>query len=339
MSNCKNWVYTINNPDGGCCEPATWSGDYVQYNIWQMEVGEEGTVHYQGYVQLTQKKRISALKSQLCAHAHWEPRRGSHEQAKEYASKEETRMEGMEVMEVGKEVSFGQRSDLIKLKEDLKNGMSLKDVSDAHFGPFLRYSRAIKEYQTLHQQNNRNWATQTTVYWGPPGTGKTKRALYEGGLDAYWLPKPSSGGTVWFDGYDGHEVVVIDEFFGWIPRDLLCRMCDRYPLLVQVKGGTVPFVAKRIYITSNAAPAEWYTRIGLGPMERRLSGDLGQVIHMPGPRVWLTPEEEEEGIEVADIEMQERDGENVLVPRVRFRRHSEGFGYDSDQENGIRLPD
>ncbi len=304
MSHQKNWVFTINNPSGDGDEPAIVFYDSAQYCIYQMEVGENGTCHYQGYIQFKVKKRIGALKA-LHATAHWEPRRGSHAEAKEYCMKEDTRMEGAEVIEWGEEVTTGQRSDLESLKCSLDEGKSLKDISDDHFGAFLKYSRSIKEYQVLHTQNNRDWATFTQVYWGPPGTGKTKRALHEGGLNAYWLPKPI-GNSVWFDGYDGQEVVVIDEFFGWLPRDLMCRMCDRYPLLVQVKGGTVPFLAKKIIITSNAAPAEWWTRIGLGPMERRLSGELGAIEHMDDTGIVWAPE---------DVAMEE-------VPR-----------YDSDVDN------
>lgn len=33
---------------------------------------------------------------------------------------------------------------------------------------------------------------------------------------------------------------------------------DRYPMLVQVKGSTLPFVSKIIIITSNKPVDEWY---------------------------------------------------------------------------------
>ena len=157
----------------------------------------------------------------------------------------------------------------------------MAEIADEHFSTWINYSRAFKEYALLKRVSERNWITFTSVFWGPPGVGKTRRALEEAGEGAYWLTKPQGSGTVWFDGYDGHEVVVIDEFYGWIPRDLLQRMCDRYPLLVQTKGGTVSFTAKRIIITSNKAPEDWY-RAGLGAMERRLTGEHGRVEYMDG---------------------------------------------------------
>lgn len=294
MSIQKNWVFTINMPDEPCCEPACWDVSKVQYCIWQLEVGEQGTWHYQGYVQLKQKKRLSTVKNQLCKHAHWEPRRGTHEQAKAYASKRETRASNEEGFtgpwEVGEPVAERQRSDLLGVKRMLDEGVPMKEVADKHFGSFVRYNSGFFKYQLLISERNRQWVTFTTVYWGPPGTGKTRRANHEAGKDAYWLPKPN-GNSVFFDGYDGQENVVIDEFFGWLPRSLMCSLCDRYPLMVNIKGGAVPFLAKRIWITSNIDPEEWW-RIGLGPMHRRLEGDLGSVINMQGPETWEPPNEE-----------------------------------------------
>jgi hypothetical protein len=95
------------------------------------------------------------------------------------------------------------------------------------------------------------------------------------------MKKPASNQAIFFDGYDGQEDVVVDEFYGWIPYDLLCRMCDRYPLLVDTKGGAVQFCPKRIWITSNKKPEDWY-KLDMSAMFRRLSGTMGQVLYI-GP--------------------------------------------------------
>jgi hypothetical protein len=100
------------------------------------------------------------------------------------------------------------------------------------------------------------------------------------GEGAYWVAKPGPNQTLFFDGYEGQEDVVIDEFYGWITRDLMCRLCDRYPFMVHTKGGMTNFYPKRVWITSNSPPDAWWPKIGLGPMERRLSGELGVVKHL-----------------------------------------------------------
>lgn len=89
-----NWIYTWNNPDIelGMVFPKSLvdSGDAV-FCIHQLEKGESGTIHYQGYVEFEKKKTLAAVKKVL-PEAHWEPRMGSQEEAIRYVTKEETRL-------------------------------------------------------------------------------------------------------------------------------------------------------------------------------------------------------------------------------------------------------
>lgn len=147
-------------------------------------------------------------------------------------------------------------------------------IADKYFGQFLRYERGFRSYRAL-TIGQRSWHTYCEVLWGPPGTGKSRYAWETGGPDAFWLSKPNSNRVFW-DGYDGQEVVVIDEFTGWLPFGFMCRLLDRYPMRVETKGSSVPFLAKRVIITSNLDPISWY-RLGLRALRRRLTGDLGSV--------------------------------------------------------------
>ncbi len=237
----KYWMFTINNPRESHIEdsPDVWPG--VQWVIWQKERGDNGTVHLQGYVQFLSQKRLSTLK-RLSRRAHWERRRGTHAQAKAYCPKEETRMAGP--FEKGEEqlTYQGKRKDILDLKRALDAGKSEYEIAqdDELYGYWVRHYKTVERYKMLCVESRRTWQTVTSVYWGEPGVGKSRRALDEGGADAYWLPKPT-GSSVWWNGYCGQEVVVIDEFYGWISRDMMCRLCDRYPLYVETKGGAVQF--------------------------------------------------------------------------------------------------
>jgi len=272
------WVFTLNNPDRDD-GPRTWPD--VQYCVWQKERGAEGTEHLQGYVVFVKNKQLSWLKKNCGTQVHWEPRKGTHEQARDYCQKEESRVAGPWTTGDEGELSGGQgkRNDLLLLKRKLDEGATEQEiaVADDTFPIWAKYHRVLQRYKMLKRSNERDWPTYTQVYWGEPGTGKTRRALEEAGPGAYWLPRPEANGMVWWDGYDGHEIVVIDEFYGWIRRDLMQRMCDRYPLLVQTKNGTTPFLAKKIIITSNEHPVAWWHKIGLGAMQRRLEGTLGNI--------------------------------------------------------------
>lgn len=91
-------------------------------------------------------------------------------------------------------------------------------------------------------------------YWGPTGAGKSRRAWREAGLDAY----PKDPRTKFWDGYRGQEHVVIDEFRGGIDIGHLLRWCDRYPVIVEIKGAATTLKAKKIWLTSNIPPEQWY---------------------------------------------------------------------------------
>lgn len=103
-------------------------------------------------------------------------------------------------------------------------------------------------------------------------------------MNAYMVTKPNSGGgALWFDGYAGEEVMIIDEFYGWIHYDFLLRLLDRYPLKLQVKGGFVECRASKFVITSNREWKDWYPNVeDKSALERRIR-EFGKVTHFSRP--------------------------------------------------------
>ncbi len=255
--------------------------------VYQREKGDSGTEHFQGVVWFKSRRTFKSVKKMLPS-AHLEPMKGTLDQAIHYCSKPVPECDCNHCKNASpalagpwtsgeKPAGQGARVDLTVVKEMIDSGKSEKEIADSAFGTWCRYYRAFNRYRLL-TSCGREWQTEVVVYWGPPGTGKSRHALELGGASQFWLPQPkSAGGCVWWDGYDGQETVVIDEFYGWIPRSSLQRLVDRYPLMVETKGGSVPFVAKRIIITSNKSPSTWYPRIGLGAMARRLEAPIGFV--------------------------------------------------------------
>ena len=103
-------------------------------------------------------------------------------------------------------------------------------------------------------QKRRDWKTEVFVLVGPTGSGKT-RWVHD--REPILYNKQRSN---WWDGLDGMDAVLIDDFYGWLTFDELLRITDRYALMVQSKGGQLPFLAKRVYITSNKPPSMWYKK-------------------------------------------------------------------------------
>lgn len=259
MSNAKRWIFTLNNPSGTIdADIVTWYEDssLADLVVYQHEVGESGTPHLQGLVVFKARTRLAGCKRFLDT-AHWEPMRGQLQQAIDYCTKEDTRDPLYEPITLGHvESCQGRRSDLAEIKEKLDAGAKETEIADEHFGDWVRYHRSFREYKRM-KVTPRDFKTEVTIVVGPTGTGKSTYANGVSAPDDTFFKQNSQ----WWDGYDGQETVVLDDFYGWIKYDEMLRLMDRYPLLVQTKGGQTQFLAKRMIITSNAMPLAWYSKI------------------------------------------------------------------------------
>lgn len=246
----RSYCFTLNNPEG----PLDLNKDEIRYAIYQEEEGEQGTRHFQGYLELKKPMRLTAVKKLVpaLARAHFETRKGTREQAREYCRKADTQKAGP--FEFGVWIAGqGERSDLQSVRRAIIDGKSDLELADEFFDQWVKYRQAFKEYRLL-KTGQRDWKTQFELFIGPPGCGKSLRAKSEC-PDAYWKPRDE-----WWDGYQSQPYVILDDFYGWLPWDQLLRITDRYPLNVQVKGSTVPFQARKVVITSNSCPLTWYKR-------------------------------------------------------------------------------
>lgn len=274
----RNWLFTLNNPEGDELDITEEWKAKIKHLVYQKEMGEEETPHFQGYLELHRPSRLAALKRFL-PRAHWEQRKGTRLQAAEYCTKEETRVS--QPMYIGgmpgwkdflnslkKAAPTSKSSELSEVLQQIQQalceGSSTEDIADKHFEVWCRYYRAFEHYQLI-KTPPRNHEVCVHVLQGPTGTGKSKWAMdnYPG---AYWKQR-----SQWWCGYLGQDVVIIDEFYGWMPFDLLLRLCDRYPMSVETKGGNVQFVARTIVITTNQLPNSWYRNCYFPAFARRVN--------------------------------------------------------------------
>ena len=286
----RNWCFTINNPELSDY-PEQWTTTHLKTILYQVEMGENETLHLQGYLEINSPRAIGWLKG-LNGRAHWERRKGTRSQAITYCCKEDTRLvrprlwtsrdlswddlnpdnltsslnsRGIELT-MNENGNSSTSSKLSEIKEKLsEQSSSIEEVADDYFDLWVRYHRAFEKYMTM-KTVSRNHECEVHVLYGPTGTGKSKWCMEEY-PNAYWKQR-----SKWWDGYYKHETVIIDEYYGWLPFDLLLRLCDRYPMLVESKGGQLQFVARTIVFTTNKSPDEWYSSDCYFPaLERRVN--------------------------------------------------------------------
>lgn len=104
------------------------------------------------------------------------------------------------------------------------------------------------------------------VFYGTTGTGKSRKAWEEAGMEAY----PKDPRTKFWTGYQGQKHVVIDEFRGGIDISHLLRWTDRYPVHIEIKGSSRPLEAEAIWFTSNIAPQYWYPELDVATLDALL---------------------------------------------------------------------
>jgi len=106
---------------------------------------------------------------------------------------------------------------------------------------------------------------QILVYWGPSGVGKSRWVLEEcvnKGYSPYRVQLPSDNKSKnWFQGYDGQDTLWIDDYCGGYNLNFFLSMLDGFKnTQLEYKGGFSVPNYKRVFITSNKAPEEWYPK-------------------------------------------------------------------------------
>lgn len=221
------------------------------YIVGQLESGEGGFLHWQFVVGFKAQTRLSAV-IKVFGKYHAEPTKT--QAAEDYCQKEETRVEGTQFSLGSRPIKRGSATDWAIVLGHVKSGKHDLIPADIYLRYFSNIERiAVKNATPIGIER------VCTVYYGTTGNGKSRIAWQEAGLDAY----PKDPMSKFWDGYNGHEHVVIDEFRGSIAISHILRWLDRYPVLVEVKGSSVVFKAKKVWITSNLHPMFWYP--GLDP--------------------------------------------------------------------------
>lgn len=256
----RNFVFTINNYTEGDLEYliATEKNVFVKGISYQSETGVGQTPHIQGYIEFTKVFTNNQAERLLGGRAWLANRKGNRDQAIAYTQKSSTFNGDLKFCNLSlNKGGQGCRNDLKALRKSLDDGTALKEISELHFREFLLYNRNIRDYIILHHRP-RDWKMEVYVFWGDPGTGKTRKVFEYCKGERIFSVSPPNGDTVWWDGYDGETIILIDDFYGWLKWSFLLQLLDRYQFMVPIKGGFKCFMSKRIYFTSNVHPDHWY---------------------------------------------------------------------------------
>ncbi len=256
MSRHRNWCFTSFHVEGwelrlgrafDTCDGAT-------YLVIGLErCGRTHKDHLQGYVEFSSGVTLSRLKALLQDPAvHCERRLGSSVQASSYCRKDGLFREWGVVSEPG------HRSDFDLVRQAVARGDSLAVLCSG-----ASSYQSMRSAELLYRYKPQPVRDPPVVKWfhGPTGTGKTRHAVELCG-DSYWM---SSGSLRWWDGYDGHKNVILDDLRSCdVSFSMLLRLLDRYVVRVEVKGAHRFLEATLIIVTSIHSPQTIYSSLADG---------------------------------------------------------------------------
>ena len=123
------------------------------------------------------------------------------------------------------------------------------DLIDSPFSKLYAHFRGFagEVHNTFNKPAVMDGELQNEWYYGPAGTGKTRKA-WEDNPDLY-----VKSINKWWDGYDNQDVVLLDD---WDPKhevlvSHLKQWSDRYPFRAETKGSSIMARPKKIIVTSN----------------------------------------------------------------------------------------
>lgn len=266
MSKAKNWSFTeydLTNLIED--EELKVDEEQIRFLVCQLEEGEETHMrHIQGYVQFKDRKTLNTAKNAMRSKKiHMEIARGSPEQNIGYCTKKETRIAGP--WQYGTVMRQGQRTDLETIATRIVSGQKLSDLALTNPEYIVKYPRGLMVLQEMTLRKDakkiRRLDMEVSVIWGRPGCGKTRYVYDTEGMENVYSLHISENGRLWYDGYEGENTLLIDEYYGRIKYSDLLQILDIYPLRLEVKGGTTWANWHKVYITSNEHPNKWYPNV------------------------------------------------------------------------------
>lgn len=280
MSRLTNVCFTLNDPQ----EELKFDDSKMGYLVYQLELSESGTPHFQGYMELKAPLRFPGIKRLLGSNkVHIESRLGSAQEASDYCKKDDTYVEGGSRFEYGvmKECRPGKRNDLEDFSKAVLAGDKRKrDLYLEYPGIMARYRHFYHDLTSSYRPE-RKTDLQVILHIGETGLGKTRTVFDRHGASPSFYVTPICNNTVWLDGHDLHKVVLLDDFAGaasHLPLAQLLRLLDRYPVQVPVKGSHTWWMPDIIYVTSNVYPEDWYKWDGRGGQYVALARRFTEVV-------------------------------------------------------------
>ncbi|MCD7732601.1 MAG: viral replication protein [Oscillospiraceae bacterium] len=266
----RKWHLTINNPvENGLTHEQIKKNlaEFTGVDYWCMcdEKGE--TYHTHLFIHAKNPIAFSTIKHKFKA-AHIDKANGTCEENRNYIRKEgkyadsdkkETNIS--ETFEEWGEMP-DERSPKVTQSEAIvdmiKDGCSTLDIIEAYPSSYTKQAHMEKLRQETLKSKHSGWReVEVTYIWGKTNVGKTRYVMEKYNYDVCKITNYKNP----FDHYDGHDVILFDEFNGQILISDMLQYLDGYPCLLPARYADKVACFTKVYIVSNFPFASQYKNI------------------------------------------------------------------------------
>ena len=222
------------------------------------EVGESGTPHLQGFMRMKNGKTFSAMKKFLGSNRwHFEQAYGSDYDAWIY-----TRKDGDILIDKGEHPVEGEKMDSKWgiINRLICDGADLLTILE-RYPDTIRQIGQLKQliYEHSHTAQKSEWRDLDVTYiYGDSGTGKTRHVMDSYGYDKVYRVTDKKNP---FDGYQGQEIIVFEEFRSSFMLDEMLNYLDGYPIQLPCRYANKYAGWTKVYIITNIDVNEQYQRV------------------------------------------------------------------------------
>lgn len=249
------------------------------------EIGDNGIHHCHMILESKQAFRFSKL-LKLFPTIHVEITRGSREQVMAYLIKsgehEEKAHTVVVPMVVEGEIKAseqGKRTDLEKIQQLLEEGLKPEQILSQNLS-WRRYSSMIKEhYYQLRRQQTPMHKNNLIVIWhtGDSRSGKSYtqiKLMEENSVENVYVWSDYQNGGL--DGYQGEDILFMEEFKGELSYAEFLKVTDNYPQQMHARYSNIYALWTEIHISSIFTPKQVYNI--LVPEEKRNDDTIQQMM-------------------------------------------------------------
>lgn len=190
----------------------------------------------------------------------------------------------------------GKRSDLDEVVQAIEEGATFSDIAVSHPVQSIKFHAGIlRNIQARQAPRSLEGLPRVLCLYGTTGSGKSRTAHSILPGEKRYVKCPSTDN--WWDGYQGEELLVLEEFRGQLTKAQFFRIVDRYNARVQIKGSTSEIQATSLVICSPKAPRLWWNwddedleaqlerRLTENPESRIFNTTLGTFVNYQGDAV------------------------------------------------------